>query len=155
MIVIQPYTIDDVMTGIRYLLDKSAQSGEVRDLAVQITGYSDDPITKIHEFVRNNVRYTPDPNTVELITSPVKMARDYFSGLPLQEDCDGMATFAVALMQAVGLSAQVELWDTKGLGLDHAVGRVYSQKLGRYVTVDPASHLPLGWEFKVAQRIVL
>lgn len=150
----------DIKDSINYLLDKSSQSEEVRNLAISITRYSPDPIASIYDFVRNNVQYTPDPvknaEQIELFISPVRMVKDYYKGKPLAGDCDDMALLTTALCRSIGIRSNVIILDTEGNGFDHAVAQVYSEKLGKYIMIDASTdEVPLGWEIKYYSKVVI
>ena len=155
--VIKNYSLDDVKDSIKYLLSKSAKSPEVRQLAIEITAGSQD-ISTIHDFVRDTVKYVPDPVTngnIELFTSPIKMVKDYRAGITIGEDCDGIAILTTALYCSVGIRARVALVDQSGDGLDHAYCEVFSDKLGQWINSDPSAPLPLGWVIPYHQKIVI
>jgi transglutaminase-like putative cysteine protease len=149
--VIRGYSMGDIQVSINYLLDKTAQDMNFRDFALGIVQGANDPILKVHDWVKSNVKYVPDPigssgEQAELFTSPLRMMENYKAGIPLGEDCDGMAIMTVALLRAIGYKANVILLDTKNNGIDHAVARVYSDKTKAYIMVDPSSSLvPCGW----------
>ena len=156
--VIKNYSLDDVKDSIKYLLNKSAESLEVRQLAIEITVGSHDQISAIHDFVRDTVKYIPDPVTngsIELFTSPIKMVKDYRAGITIGEDCDGIAVLTTALYRSVGIRARVVLIDQSGDGLDHAYCEVFSDKLGQWINSDPSAPLPLGWVIPYRQKIVI
>lgn len=71
----------------------------------------------IARYVRDAIRYQPDPNRREQLAHPVvSLKRGY-------DDCDGKASAAVALMRAVGLDARIHpLWE--GDELKHTQVRV-------------------------------
>ena len=157
--IIQNYTLQDIKDSMSYLLDKSSHSEEVRQLALKVIADKSDPIAAIYDFVKSTVSYVPDPvmggDEIELFTSPVKMVRDYNQGLPLAEDCDGMALLATGLYRAIGIRANVIIIDSIGQGFAHAYCLVWSEKLGRFVSVDPSSDYPLGWELTYKEAIVV
>ena len=152
--VIKNYSLSDIKASINQLLEKASHSEQVRELAVQVTNH--DPIVGIYDWARANIRYTPDPVEKELFISPVKMVRDHYQGKKLSGDCDDSALLVTALYRSIGLKSNVVLLDTAGQGLCHAVSQVYSEKLGRYVMVDAStSEIPIGWEIKYFQKIVV
>lgn len=133
---------------------------EVRQLAVDITGESQDKVGAIFDFVKANVAYVPDPigpsgQEIELFISPVRMVTDYNVGIRIAGDCDDHAILFTALCRAVGIPCSVVLTDTTGGGLDHAYSRVFSKKLRRWICADTASNAPLGWQYSHAQQIIV
>jgi len=157
--IIHNYTIGDIIDSIKYLLDKSAHSEEVRSLAIQITCDSQDKISSIYDWVKPNFAYIPDPigasgDEIELFISPIKVVRDFNQGLNLGGDCDDHALLNTALYRALGMPSNVVLMDS-GNGIDHAYCRVKSEKLGRWVNADTTTNAPLGWVFPAKQEIVI
>ncbi len=153
---IKNYSLSDIRTSVNYLLDKSTQDPDIRNLAVEITSGTPDPIAAIYDWVKANVTYVPDPVDTELFTSPVKMVNDYRQGSVLVEDCEGIALWTVALCRAIGIEAHVARLEVKGKGLDHAVAIVHSDRLGRDITVDATStNVPLGWEIPYFKKEVI
>ena len=155
---IQNYSLDDVKDSIKYLLDRASESLEVRTLAIGITAGKPDPVAAIYDFIKQNVSYIPDPVSnghIELFTSPIRMVRDYRAGIPIGEDCDGMAILATALYRSIGIRANVVLIDVGGNGLDHAYCQAYSDTLNDWVSVDPSSQFPLGWDIKYHDKVVV
>jgi len=72
---------------------------------------------EIHRFVRDGVRYQHDPDRREQLADPrATLWRGY-------DDCDGKATSSMALMNAVGIEADIwPLW--KGDTLAHVQNAV-------------------------------
>ena len=158
--VIRNYNTDDIIGGMKYLLDKASKSEEVRQHAINITSEHQDKIGAVFDWIKQNVSYVPDPlgakgEDIELFTSPVRMVRDYNQGKALAGDCDDMAILATALYRAIGIRANVVIIDSAGSGLDHAYCRVWSDKLNQYMNCDPSSDYPLGWEIQYKERIVV
>jgi len=156
---IRNYTIDDIVDSVKYLLDKSAHSEEVRALAVQITYDSQDKISSIFDFIKTNVSYIPDPVTgedgIELFISPVKQARDFQKGIRLAGDCDDMSLLSCSLFRSIGIRSNVIIVDLAGNGLDHAYSQAWSDKLNEFIPVDPTSQYPLGWQIPYKERIIV
>jgi len=154
--IIKNYSLDDIKDSIKYLLDKASESEEVRQLAIEIIHNKPDPIAAIYDWVKTNVKYTPDPvrnGQIELFISPVRMVKDYRQGKPLAGDCDDMALLAVALCRSIGIHSSVVLLDTAGEGLDHAVSQVSSN--GVTLMLDPSANVPLGWEEHYYSKVVV
>ena len=155
--VIKNHTIADIKNSIQYLLDKAAESPEVRMLAIEITHNKQDKIAAIYDWIRGGVKYVPDTVTngyMELFISPVRMVEDSRAGKTIGGDCDDMALLATALYRSVGIRANVVLIDSIGNGLDHAYCQACSDKLG-WVNVDPSAPVPLGWEVSYREKIVV
>lgn len=156
---IQNYNMNDVVASMQLLLEQSSHSTEVRDLAVEITAGTPSPINAIFNWIKKNVNYVSDPvrvdGIIELFISPVRMVQDYKAGKTLGGDCDDQSLLATALYRAIGMPSNVVLLNQVGRGYDHAVSRVYSEKLTDFIMVDPTADLPLGWrEFSVESKII-
>lgn len=154
MIRIQNYGLGDIKKGIRYLLDKAAESPDVRQLAIEVTQDKEDQIAAIYDWIKDNVKYIPDPDQIELFISPVRMVNEYRKGMLLGGDCDDMAILAAALYRSIGIPANVILIDSTGGGLNHAFCQVRSNKLG-WTNCDPSAPLPIGWEVQYYEKIVV
>ena len=155
--IIQNYTYDDIKTSMRYLLDKASYSDEVRQLAIEIVDYKPEPISAIYDWVKENVRYTPDPvrnGQIELFTSPIRMIKDYREGRPMAEDCDGISLLTASLLRSLGYQSNIVLLDTRGQGFDHAVTQVILN--GNTIMLDASTNkYPLGWEEHYYQKVVI
>ena len=108
-----------------------------------------DPIMALFSYIRENVKYVPDPegegdNGLELLTAPWRMVADIADGDAVG-DCDCMSIALASLYRAAGLDARVVLVDLEGTGYDHAYVEVYSQKTDTWITADIASLHVLGW----------
>ena len=160
LIRIQNYTIDNIRDGIKFLLDRAAHSPEVRQHAVTITYDKEDKIAGVFDWIKSSMSYVPDPvlgddGEIELFISPIKQVRDYNSGVRPSGDCDDMALLSTALYRAIGIRSNVIIIDSIGNGLDHAYSRAFSDKLNDWVSVDPSSHLPLGWDILYKEKIIV
>ena len=157
---IQNYGLQDIENSIRYLLEKSSNSEEVRQLAIEIAAGKEDPIAAVYDWVKGNVAYVSDPidvegDVIELFISPVRMVKNYRKGKTIAGDCDDMALTTTALLQAVGIKSRVVLLDMAGGGLDHAICEAYSEKLDKWVMIDASATMPLGWEETHVQKLVI
>ncbi len=157
--VIQNYTVNDIVSSIKYLLDKASKSEEVRQLAVQVTYAQQDKIAGIYDWIKSNVAYIPDPvrgnDEIELFISPVRLVKDYNQGIAIGEDCDGMAILATSLYRAIGIKSNVVIIDSVGNGLDHAYCQAWCDKLEQFISVDPSSNNPLGWELVYKEKVII
>jgi len=134
------------------LMHEGSENMKVRELAISITpSYEDDQISAVYDYVKGNIEYQPDPKDAELFVAPWKMVEMIESG-NARGDCDDMALFAATLYRSLGYNAKIILMGTKSEEIDHAVCEVYSEKLGKWITVDPSNKYPLGWELKSFSR---
>ena len=157
---IMNYTMKDVTDSLIHLLDLAAHSQEVRSFAIHITQDSQDKISAIYNFMKNNVSYIPDPigadgSDIELFISPVVMVSMYENGVRPSGDCDDMALLGTALFRAIGMKANIVLVDSGGGGIDHAFTEVWSDKLNRYIDFDVTIKEPLGWSNPYHNRITI
>ena len=92
LIRIKNYNMSDIIASVKFLLDRAAHSQEVRQQAIQITYDKQDNISSIYDWVKSCVSYISDPigtgnDEIELFISPIKMVKDFQSGLRLSGDC--------------------------------------------------------------------
>ena len=153
--VIKNYDIQDITDNVKRLLEVASHAPEVRRLAIQITSDREDKITAIYDWVKQHVQYVPDPTSIELFVSPVRIVKDYYECKTIGEDCDGHAILVTALCRSIGINSNVVLIDSLGNGLDHAFSEVWSEKLNCWINVDTTSEYPIGWIYKYSQRIVV
>lgn len=157
---IMNYSMQDVKDSLIYLLDKAAHSQEVRSFAISITQDSQDKISAIYNFMKDNVAYIPDPvgpngNDIELFISPVVMVSMHEKGITPSGDCDDMALLGTALFRAIGMKSNIVLVDSGGGGIDHAFSEVWSDKLGKWIDFDVTVKEPLGWSRPYHKRITV
>ncbi len=151
---IKNYTLDDVKRSIREFEELASQSEDVRALAVQITSGKINSVAAIYDWVKANVKYTPDPDEIELFIAPTKLVSDWNNHVPLAGDCDDIAMLVVALLRAVGVKTDVVLLDTTGGGPNHALAVVHSEVLGKDIMVDASTdEVPLGWDIPYLTRV--
>ena len=152
-------SIGDLKKELKRMLNEASASPKVRQLALEITGSHDthNSIGSIYTWVKDNVRYIPDPmgseGEIELFISPIRMTNDYYQGKALGGDCDDIALMTASLSQSIGIPSKIILIDTAGEGIDHAVAELWSEKLATWVMCDPSSKFPPGWQEKYYQRI--
>lgn len=146
------YNFTDVVSSIKNLLFKSSFDEDIRQLAIEITSRSEDPISGIYDWVKKNVAYIPDPDNRELFISPIRMIKDFNEGKQIGGDCDDHALLNVALLKSIGINTYVSILDVHGVDWDHAIAVAYSEKLHKEIFVDTTSQYPLGWEIKYFKR---
>jgi len=153
--VIEGYTVQDIANSIRDFLAKAAHSTDVRDLAVEITAGSTEPVYAIYQWIKDNVHYIPDPVNNEQFTSLIRLVKDYRSGKTIAEDCDSHAMLATALYRSIGINAHVVLADYTGNGWEHAYSQVYSDNLGNWIDIDTTSWQPFGWIVPYRKHMII
>lgn len=150
---IQNYNLTDVKVGMIYLLTKASADPEIRRLAIEITQHSQNKILSIYNWVKGNVPYTPDPNNIELMISPSRMADDYRAGKAIGGDCDDIALLTVSLLRSIGIKSDLVII-AQSNEFDHVYCQAHSEKLG-VIPVDPSANVPLGWEPRYVKKIVV
>lgn len=151
--VIKGYSIDDITASMQNMLRKAALDENVRNLAVQITARSDNPVQAIWTWVKEHVTYVSDPAGFEQFTSPSKLVENYLHGIPVGEDCDSHAMLVTALCRAIGLNAHVIIVGYQTSEYDHAFTQVWSEKLNAWLDVDTTTDKPLGWVYQYKSQL--
>lgn len=154
--------IEQTVHKMARIIDSSAKNPLVREWArcildgVFVNRKMDEAIA-IHNFVRDNVRYTRDPSAWEYIQTPpiilagIKEFIDRKAPKPIG-DCDDMTVLTLSLMKSIGFPVMVK---TVGYGprFSHVYGMVFIN--GKWVvsdTVRPDKYI--GWEAPGAVRIM-
>jgi len=135
---------------IRRLVKEGSVDEDVRRVALEASNHPQGPIIGVQEWVRNNVRYVPDPADMELLTNP----RKYAVGGDFERvgDCDDMAIMSCAMLNSIGIRSKVRLLAMSGWGYDHAIAIAFDEELNKWVNVDPSSTKPVGWEYDVVRK---
>lgn len=88
-----------------------------RDLRKALELSDGEPLTGIHRFVRQSLRFAEDEDTlasvigeipdrettIETLIAPVDLSDAIDAGLTPSEDCDGFATYVAALLETAGI----------------------------------------------------
>ena len=153
--VINNFNLNDVFASIKYLLQVSSVDENIRRHALEITA-GKEPIPAIFDWVRENVKYVPDPveqsgSIIELFISPVRMLSDFQKGQVAAGDCDDHALLNVALLRSLGIESKVILIDQEGNGYNHALAVAKTQD--GELWVDTTSPKPLGWVDHYVRRL--
>lgn len=146
--------------GIRATLDAMIRAArdasatlEVRDLAERIIAAVpakdyDGEIRAIQAWVKNHIRYTRDPYTVETLKLPHALLQ------APQGDCDDQATLVGALALSIGFPVR---FVAIGMSDPYIFEHVYAEvKLGTvWVSVETTEPVDIGWQpGNVAARMV-
>jgi len=150
--------LEEIKAELSRVMNEAAGRDDVQEFAFTVSMYSDNPISSVHKYIRENIKYTRDPEGLELFIAPWKMIELINKGMERREkiasgDCDDMALFAASLYKALGYRSRIVLLDTGGAGIDHAIAEVYSDEVSAWIMVDPASENPLGWTPKYYARM--
>ncbi|AFJ21489.1 gp34 [Salisaeta icosahedral phage 1] len=127
----QAYTnVEHTLDEMERLANQYKSTQPVRTLANRITRSvnvrnADALATSIWQWIRQNIRYVPDPAGVELLQSPDNVMRSRMA------DCDGMSTLAAALLM--------------GMGVHSAFRAIASTEEGVYDHVYVVYQTPDGW----------
>lgn len=148
------YTTVNRMRGI---IQVSSANPLVRDWAKRILGdvpvnAALDEATAIHDFVRDNIRYTRDPKGIEFVqTPPVLLAgiEEYLSGKSQSRpigDCDDMTTLSLSLLKSVGFETVIKTVSFHPSGkFSHVYGMVNVD--GEWMITDSVRpDREIGWE---------
>lgn len=96
-----------------------------------------DEVRAIHEYVRDNIRYTKDINGVETVATPEQtMARR-------MGDCDDKSLLTAALLESIG-------HPTRFVAVGRTPGRyvhvlVETKVGGQWLPVETTENVPVGW----------
>lgn len=91
----------------------------------------------IHNWVRDNIRYTQDPYSVEFVQLPDITIQTR------QGDCDDKSTLVAALLQAIGHPARFVAVGFTPEGFDHVY--VETKIKDKWLGSDTTEEVPLGW----------
>lgn len=95
------------LAHMRRLVDTGRRSPSVVARARDVTRHLQDrdiggEVHAVHDFVRDNVRYTQDPWGVETLTDPRDMLREVDQVGRASEDCDSHVVLEAAMLEALG-----------------------------------------------------
>jgi transglutaminase-like putative cysteine protease len=114
-------------------------------------------INAILQWVRENIRYTPDIYQVEEITSPHILLSMFEKGnMGFSSDCDDMALLTASLLRSIGFKTRLEAVAIKHKDrYDHARVSVFSNTYKKWLPLEPTSKsLPIGKGFKSYKNIL-
>lgn len=116
-----------------------------------------DEAEAIHNFVRDNVRYTRDPYGWEYIQTPpilLQGIRDFQQGKAARPigDCDDMTVLSLSLMKSVGFPVVIKTVGYNGK-FSHVYGMVYVN--GEWIVTDTVRPDKwFGWESANITRVM-
>lgn len=155
--------IQNTVHEMKRIIDISSKNPYVREWAqmiLQNVRVNDryNEAANIHNFVRDNVRYTRDPYGWEYIqTPPLLLAAigDYLkrkSPRPIG-DCDDMTTLSLSLMKSVGFPVVIKTVGYNPRTFSHVYGLVFVKDRW-YPTDTVRPDKMLGWEAGNVQKIM-
>ncbi len=113
----------------------------------------------VHNFVRDNIRYTRDPRGIEFIQTPpvlLEGIKQYMDGSSTSRpigDCDDMTTLSLSLMKSIGFDTAIKVVSFKPNGkFSHVYGMVNIE--GEWTSTDSVrTNQYLGWEASGTTRV--
>lgn len=147
--------IQSTVMEMKRIIDVSSKNPYIREWARSIlqnivVNRKWDEANAIHNFVRDNIRYTRDPYGWEYIqTPPVLLAgvEEHQRGRAPRPigDCDDMTTLSLSLMKSVGFPVIIKTVGYNPSAFSHVYGLVFiGNKWYPCDTVRPDKYL--GWE---------
>ena len=125
------------VSRMRRIIHLSSANPYVRRWAQQVLGDVEvqdkyDEVESIHNFVRDNIRYTSDPRGIEFVQTPpvlLEGIRYYLEGRQEDRpigDCDDMTTLSLSLMKSVGYATAIKVVGFRGSPkYSHVYGLVF------------------------------
>lgn len=108
-------------------------------------------LTAIYNFVRDNVRYTSDPQALdnksdtEYIQAPNYMLQLIQRFGKATGDCDDMTTLGLTLLSNIGFHVRIKVAGYRGSGYSHVYGQVLVKS--NWINFDAIRpNKQLGWE---------
>jgi hypothetical protein len=131
------------------------RSPKIRALAINILKQARVPekdypaeMVAIHNWVRDNIRYTRDVHGQETLCPPEEIAFNSKSG-----DCDDKAMLDAALLGAVGIPTRFKVLGVTPQRYSHVY--LEANVGGRWIPLDPIMRgKPAGWEAPPAMRAI-
>lgn len=93
--------------------------------------------TAIHQWVRDNIRYTADVNNVETLKDPLVLLQSRFG------DCDDKTVLAATLLESIGLHTRLVAVALHGGDYSHVFPDVEID--GIYYPVETTENVSFGW----------
>jgi hypothetical protein len=127
---------DQTVARMVWLVQHSQHDSKLRPLALSIIKTSADGqlqrVQAIQDWVNANVRYVPDPVTVETVQAPSVTVENSFG------DCDDQAVLVAALLMSIGTEVQFK---AVGQGVNE-MEHVWAQALvgGQWIDVDTVAY---------------
>lgn len=153
--------IQNTVMEMKRIIDISSKNPYIRDWARAIlqnivVNRKYDEANAIHNFVRDNIRYTRDPYGWEYIQTPpvllagVEEAQRGRAPRPIG-DCDDMTTLSLSLMKSVGFPVVIKTVGFTPDAFSHVYGLVFiKDRWYPTDTVRPDKYL--GWEASGIQK---
>lgn len=155
--------IRNTIMEMKRIIDVSSKNPFIREWArailqdVQVNRKMDEA-SAIHNFVRDNVRYTRDPSGWEYIQTPPVLLAGIAEWMKRKAprpigDCDDMTTLSLSLLKSVGFPVVIKTVGYQPNMFSHVYGLVFIN--GRWYpcdTVRPDKYI--GWESGNIQNVM-
>lgn len=155
--------IRNTIMEMKRIIDVSSKNPFIREWArailqdVQVNRKMDEA-SAIHNFVRDNVRYTRDPSGWEYIQTPPVLLAGIAEWMKRKAprpigDCDDMTTLSLSLLKSVGFPVVIKTVGYQPDMFSHVYGLVFIN--GRWYpcdTVRPDKYI--GWESANIQNVM-
>lgn len=106
-------------------------------------------LASLHAFVRDSIRYTNDPVSMEMVQTP-RATLEMGTG-----DCDDKATLLAALLASIGRRSRFVAVGFTGAGYQHVLVEAFQQGRG-WVPLETILPVAAGWGPKnVKRRMVM
>lgn len=154
--------IDNTVLKMKQIINESARNPYIREWAKHIVARvavndKENEAVRIHQFVRDNVRYTRDPYGFEYIQTPPVLLEDirlYQEGKGDRPtgDCDDMCVLSLSLLKSIGFPVAIKIVSFSDSGrFSHVYGlvKIYND----WVPIDCVRpEKELGWESPMNTR---
>lgn len=156
--------IYNTVSKMKQIISESSKNPYVREWARDILGYVDvndkmNEARAVHNFVRDNVRYTKDPFGFEYIQTPPVLLeaireRNKSGGNRPTGDCDDMTVLSLSLLKSIGFPVAIKVVSFHENGrFSHVYGLV--QVKGQWIPIDCVRpDKQLGWEATGLTRVM-
>jgi len=149
--------LDDRISWIEYEVNVGKRSPEIRDIAGQVLRKRpprkwEQSAKDLFQWTRTNVRYTLDPQNVELFQSA---ERSLQVGIG---DCDDQAIMLGSLLQCVGIPVRLRvigLKNEKQFQHIYVLAGVPPHNPKKWIPLDASRAEKAGWELPASQRGLL
>ena len=97
-------------------------------------------IKKLHKFVRDEIRYTKDINTVETVHTADRVLSQGYG------DCDDKAVLLASMLEAIGHPARFVAVGFQPNHFSHVyVETLIGKKPGRWLALETTEPVSIGW----------
>lgn len=148
--------IHNTVLKMKEIINVSSRNPYIREWAKKIVARvevndKENEAIAVHNFVRDNVRYTRDPYGFEYIQTPPVLLEDirlYLEGKGDRPagDCDDMCTLSLSLLKSIGFPVAIKVVGFNNSGkFSHVYGlvRIYD----KWIVIDCVRpDKELGWE---------